>query len=359
MLAEADPGDRLLGALTEWPKVELHLHLEGTIAPRTMLQLARRNRLRLPFDRPEQFVLPQRYASFGEFARFFLLAAACLRQPQDFHDVVLMLGRQLAAQRVLHAEITFTPQLYLGRGLHPQTLVDAMNIARETLLRQHGLSLRWIVDLVRSRPAPAAAIVQWAGSAQARAAGVVALGLGGPEDGHPASPFAALFAAARASGLQANPHAGEGAGADSVRQTLETLAPRRIGHGVRAIEDPRLLDELVQRDVTLDVNLTSNVRMGVVESYQGHPLPALLQAGCAVTINSDDPALFDTTLSREYRHALLDCGIGAAALAQAVRRAALASHIDEPARKALLERLDGPLARQLLQIEPLLQERIA
>ena len=317
------------------PKVELHLHLEGSIPPELMLSLAQRNQLKLPFEQPQQFRLRRPYGNFREFSDRLLLAVHCLRQPQDFHDAVAVLGVQLVRQNVVYAEVTWTPQFYLRRGVSLDTILAAMNRARARLKAQWGLELRWIPDLVRSYPAASAQVAQWASQPGTRAAGVVALGLGGPEAGHPAQTFEPVFRAARALGLPANPHAGEGAGPDSVWQTLEALGPTRIGHGVRSIEDPVLVEHLARHALPLEVCLSSNVQLGLYPSFAEHPVRRLVDAGCTVSLNTDDPVLFDTTLGREYLHAMRDCGLDLAFVRRQVLDALQSSYLDDADKQRL------------------------
>lgn len=334
----APPPDALVAQLRALPKVELHVHLEGSMPPELLLQLAQRNGLKLPFSDPRQFHLQRPFRSFREFADRLLLAVHCLRQPLDFHDAVIVMGLRLAQQNVVYAEVTWTPQFYLRRGVPLDEILAAMNAARAGIQARTGLEMRWIPDLVRSYPDAAQQVAQWASQAHVQAAGVVALGLGGPEVGHPATPFAPAFAAARAAGLPANPHAGEGAGADSVWQTLEALQPARIGHGVSAIEDPVLVAHLARLQLPLEVCLTSNVRLGLYASHAEHPLRRLVEAGCRVSLNTDDPVLFSTSLAREYLHAIRDCGLDLAFVRRSILDALQSSHLP-PADKDRLATL--------------------
>lgn len=289
------------------PKVELHVHLEGSIRPELLLGLADRNKIALPFSDSDQFYERCTFGKFRDFANILLMGVGCLRRLEDFFDVVIDIGAGLANQNVRYAEITWTPQFYLKREFPLDNILGTLNEARREVKARSGPDLRWIPDLVRSYPAPASAIAQWAASRQT--AGVVALGLGGPEAGHPASGFATQFEHAHSLGLPANPHAGEGAGPESIWQTIEHLRPSRIGHGVRAIEDEHLVSYLAREAMPLEVCLTSNVKLGVYPSYAEHPVKRLVDAGCTISLNSDDPVFFQTTLTNEYVHAVLDCGL--------------------------------------------------
>jgi adenosine deaminase len=326
------------------PKAELHVHLEGSLRPQLLLALAARSRLKLPIADVSGFDRLYDYRNFRDFANALLLGVACLRTPQDFFDAVSDVGGMLAGQNVRYAEVTWGPQFYAGR-CSLDDILDAMNAARLAVHDAGGPVLRWITDLVRSHPQPAAAAAAWASSPKARDGGVVALGLGGPEAGHPAAQFADVFARARAAGLPANPHAGESDGPASVWSTLESLQPTRIGHGVRSIEDPKLVAHLAATRIPLDINLTSNVRLGVVPSYEAHPAKRLLDAGCVVTLNSDDPVLFRTTMTDEYRHAIERCGFTLRDVVEASRTALRCSYLGEAEKSAMLVAFEAEFRR--------------
>lgn len=319
------------------PKAELHLHLEGALRPQLLLALAERNRLRLPFATSDDFARIYQYRSFKDFANALLLGVACLRKPEDFFDAVKDLGQLLEDDNIRYAEVTWTPQFYLNRGFALDDLLAAMNSARRDIEQRSGIQIRWIPDLVRSYPQPAKAVAMWASSKAARDAGVVALGLGGPEAGHPASSFEPFFTLARNAGLPANPHAGEGAGASSVWDTIRTLRPTRIGHGVRAHEDERLVAYLARERIPLEVSLTSNIRLGVFPSYEAHPIKDLISAGCVITLNTDDPVLFGTSLSKEYLIGIERCGLNLADIRNSILTAIQSSYLlDGDKKKALL-----------------------
>ncbi|MEQ1775857.1 MAG: adenosine deaminase [Burkholderiales bacterium] len=323
--------------LLSLPKVELHLHMEGSISPALMLRLAERNKRKLPFTHPDQFYRYCTFGSFRDFANIFLLGVHCLRQPEDFFDVIVDMGGTMARQNIRYAEITWAPQFYLKRGFPLDSILSALNEARRIVKARWGVEMRWIADLLRSYPAPALTVTQWAASVTARAGGVVALGLGGPEAGYLAQGFSSHFQQARSVGLPANPHAGEGMGPSSVWETIEHLRPSRLGHGVRSIEDPALVDYLVRHALPLEVCLTSNIKLGVYASYAEHPVKRLVDAGCRVTLNSDDPVLFQTTLSEEYLHAIRDCGLSLAFVKQSVVDSLKSSYLNEDEKSAMLK----------------------
>lgn len=293
-----DPGQEVTEAFVRaLPKAELHVHLEGSIEPPLARRLAARHGLAAP---PEPG--PEGYCDFMEFVGCFLAISRCLRDAEDFRDAAIELARRHAEQGVVQAEVTFTPITHVARGVPIDTIVAGLVEARAEAERVHGVRTRWVLDIVRIFHDQAQPTLDFARTLERRDPGsVVGLGLGGPEAEAPSCvPLAPIFAAARADGFHSLPHAGETAGAHSVRDAVEHLGARRIGHGVRSLEDPALVDELVRRGVVLEVCPTSNVRLGVAPSIAAHPLPRLLQAGVAVTLGSDDPPLFGTDLVREY-----------------------------------------------------------
>jgi adenosine deaminase len=303
------PDAAMLERVRRMPKVELHVHLEGSLEPALLWQLAARNRLDTPFHSVEELEALFRFSEFNGFIRSLLFGVACLRTPEDFHEAVLSLQPRLVEDNIRYAEITWTPQFYLERPGGLDAILAAMNAARAEIRQATGIEIAWIPDLVRSRPQAARRAAQWLFDRDRAVEGIVALGLGGPEAGHPADPFADVFAQARQRNLPANPHAGESAGPEAIWSTIRALRPARIGHGVRAVEDGKLLDYLARARLPLEVSLTSNVRLGVCDSHATHPVRELIDAGCIVTLNTDDPALFRTTLSEEYLLAVEQCGL--------------------------------------------------
>ncbi len=319
-------GGELQCYLMALPKAELHVHMEGSISPQMLLRLAEKNKLKLPFSSAQQCEKLYTYNSFQDFVDILLIGVSCLRNVEDFYEVILDMGTGMAQHNIQYAEITWTPQFYLNRGYLLNDILGAMNEARRILATRSGLEIRWIPDIVRSRPQPASVIATWAVTKEARDAGVVALGLGGPEAGYPASNFSALFRYAQQAGLCANPHAGEGAGSESIWQTIEELKPSRIGHGISAIDDLKLVSYLAREALPLEVCLTSNSKLGIC-NYDSHPLKQFIDAGCVVTLNTDDPVLFQTTLTSEYTVAIQKCGLGIADIKNLILNALASSYL--------------------------------
>lgn len=327
------------------PKVELHLHLEGALSPDFALGLAQKHRIPLPFKDPAAFFRPASYSDFAAFANRILFNAHCLRNPRDFEDAAFAVGELIHASRVRYAEVMWTPQLYLNRAIGLDGILVALDRGRARVREAFGIELRWITDLVRSYPGPAMQIAKWACLPQSRARGIVALGLGGPEANHPARPFAACFEHAARNGLGRNPHAGENDGPASIVETLDLLKPDRIAHGIRAVDDPSLMARIAEQGVVLDICPSSNIRLGVRPDYAQLRLDRLREAGCRITLNTDDPTLFATDLNQEYRIAMQHCGLDAAAIGECIATAVEAARLDGEARDRLRAEILPEVAR--------------
>lgn len=340
----------LVDYIREMPKVELHVHLEGTVQPATLLDLARRHGVDLPVSTTADLSAWYTFRDFDHFVEIFMTICHCLRSADDFARVAYEYGCSMARHNIRYAEVTFSPYTHIGEDvawpkLSWPALLDALNDGREQARRECGVEMRWIPDIVRCFPRTAETVAGWLTSPEALAGGVVGIGLGGPEAGFPPEWFAGAFGAARAAGLHSNPHAGEMAGAASVWGAIRALRAERLGHGVRSVEDPELVAYLAGHQIALEISPTSNICLGVYPSYAAHPLRRLVEAGVCVTINSDDPALFNTTLSDEYLHAVQDCGLSVAQLEQVALNAVRASYQPDPARQHMLESFRAEYSR--------------
>lgn len=282
------------------PKAELHVHLEGSIQPDTLLGLARRHHVSLPADSVEGIREWYRFTDFAHFVDVYLTVSECLRSADDVELIAREFLMGQADQNIRHSEVTYTAIThYLQKGISFDEQLAALNRARDWAARELGVTMGMVIDIPRNIDARhGSMIADWAISGVGN--GVVGFGLGGPERGNPPEKFAAAFERARAAGLPSVPHAGETEGPDSIWGALRVLNAVRIGHGVRCLEDPELVRELRERQIPLEVCPTSNVCLGVAPSIHGHPLPQLLSEGLYVTVNSDDPPMFDTSLSDEY-----------------------------------------------------------
>jgi adenosine deaminase len=298
--ASLDPSlDALIRAL---PKVELHVHLEGSILPGLALSLAHRRGVVLPGAERGIDGLREayRFHTFADFLKVYVAISSTLQQAEDFCDAVVGVAAALAEQQVRYAEVTFTPMTHVVRGVDADAMLAGLAEGRRRAAAELGVELRWVFDVVRCFPEQAEGTLALA--LRGRDDGVIALGVGGPEGPHlSVGPLADMFARGRAEGLRSVPHAGEQHGPPSLRETIDLLAPDRIGHGVRCLEDAALTAELAEAGIALEVCPTSNVALGVVERFSAHPLPRLQAAGVKLSLASDDPPLFGTSLVDEYR----------------------------------------------------------
>jgi adenosine deaminase len=287
--------------LAALPKVQLHCHLEGTVRAETFRSLARKYGLDLG-ERAD----PSRtyaFATFGEFLLLFAKVTETLRAPDDFARVARDYAVDAAAQGVVYAEIFVSPSVwtFFHRDLDVRATVEAIRAALDETGRPLGLEVALVADLTRNF-GPERAEESAREAVALRDCGVIGIGLGGDEARFPPERYARAYALAREGGLHGVVHAGEAAGPESVRAAVEVLRAERIGHGVRAVEDPAVVELLAERRIPLEICPTSNRLTGAAPAGAVHPLGALDAAGCVVTIDADDPALFGTTLLDEYRY---------------------------------------------------------
>jgi aminodeoxyfutalosine deaminase len=284
---------------TPYPKIELHVHLEATIQPHTLLAIAKRNGETLPADTVEGLRELYRFRDFDHFIEVWILTTNCLRTEDDFRQVVVDYAAEAKRHGAVYLEAIFSPIERTWRGVSWDAIFTGYCDGAQEARELHGVDVLLTPDITRSAPLDDAhTLVRHA--ARYRDRGVVAVGLGGEEARYPNEQFAPAFRAARAAGLGSVPHAGEVVGPESVRSALDALEPDRIRHGIRAVEDPGLVHELAGRGLVLDVTPISNVRTGAVGSLEEHPLPRLVEAGVRCSVSTDDPVMFDTDLTREY-----------------------------------------------------------
>lgn len=290
-----------------YPKIELHVHLEGTVRPSTLLEIARRNDVALPADTVEGLADLYRFRDFAHFIEVWVMTTGALREADDFRQVVVDYAREAAAHGAVYIEGIFSPAEPAVRGVLWEAIFEGYCDGAQEACELHGVEVRLTPDIPRGFPLEAAeSTARYA--VEYRDRGVVGIGLGGPEAQFPPEPYADAFALAREGGLASVPHAGEVAGIPSIRGALEALGADRIRHGIRAVDDSAMVRELAGRGTVLDVCPISNLRTGAVRSLAEHPLPKLIGAGVRCSLSTDDPAMFDTDLSREY-DAATDLGL--------------------------------------------------
>jgi adenosine deaminase len=325
------------------PKAELHLHLEGSIRQAAVGKLARRNGVALPDD---VWAVLERRAGFRGFRHFvetYVAISRCLRTAGDYEMISYDVGADLARQNVRYAEVTFSPSTHVfDLGVPWDACFGGLTRGRRRAEHDFGVQIRWVFDIVRD---PTHAPFVTRAAVDGMAEGVVALGVVGLETVSPTEAFAPWFEQARAAGLHTTPHAGETTGPGSVWSALRVLGAERIGHGVRSIEDPALVAYLAEQRVPLEVCPTSNVRLGVYPSLAQHPLRRLHDAGVVVTVNSDDPALFNTSLNDELATLPDAFGLGVEAIDEIILNGVRCSFLPAERKRALEAEFRDELAR--------------
>jgi len=291
--------DEVQEFIRRMPKTELHVHLEGSVRPRTLLELAERHGVRLPASNEEEL---QRYYSFRDFDHFievYVEVNQCLRTSDDFALITRELGEEAARQNTRYLEVTISPGGPVRRGrLSYEEFHEGISEGARQVREEWGVEMRFVVDIVRVNDAEN----RWSAARYAASKagdGIVGIGLGGTEVGYPPEAHVDVFDFALANGLRSTPHAGETVGPESVWGAVRALKAERIGHGIRAIDDPLLVEHLREHQITLEVCPTSNVCTRAVASLGEHPIRRLYDAGVPITVNSDDPPMFGTTLLDE------------------------------------------------------------
>ena len=282
-----------------YPKIELHVHLEGAVRPATLLEIARRNDYALPAETEEGLAELYDFRDFSHFIEVWILTTNALRTEEDFRQVVVDYAAEAASHGAVYLEAIFSPGERVRRGVGWDAIFSGYCDGAQEALELHGVEVRLTPDIARGFPLEdAEQVVRY--SAKYRERGIVGVGLGGLEADYPPEPYELAFTLARELGLASVPHAGEVVGPPSVRGAIEELGADRVRHGIRAVEDPGLVNELAGRGIVLDVCPISNVRTRAVASLETHPLPRLVEAGVRCSISTDDPAMFGTDLTTDY-----------------------------------------------------------
>ena len=336
-----------IGAFIErLPKAELHIHLVGSASVTTVLELARRHpdRAGVPASEPELAAFYE-FRDFPHFSQVYGAVSSLVREPGDVAELVLGAARDLAGQNVRYVELTVTPYTFTSAGMPVADLTEALDIAARSAGREHGVRMAYIFDIAGEYGAPAAYATLEHALTRPPAA-LTGFGLAGIEQARPryTDAFRSVFASAIAAGLHSVPHAGEMSGPATIWEALDGLRAERIGHGISCLGDPALVARLRESQVPLEVCPTSNVCTRQVPGLAAHPLPRLLAEGLFVTLNSDDPPMFGTTLTEEYRRAASVLGVSRARLAELAANGVRASFLDAGAKQALLAEIDAVAA---------------
>jgi aminodeoxyfutalosine deaminase len=320
------------------PKAEIHVHHVGSASPRIVSELAARH----PGTVPSDLDALREFYSFRDFAHFikvYLAVVDLIREPEDVRLLTYEIASDMAAQRIRYAEVTLTPYTSVLAGIPIEAFVEAVEDARVAAERDHGIRLRWVYDIPGEFGVPSAE--ETLGYALRHAPEtLIGFGLGGPEVGVDRPQFKQVFDQARAAGLHSVPHAGETTGPQTVWDALLDLGAERIGHGTSSVQDPRLLDYLVERRIPLEVCPTSNIATRAVDTLENHPIRQLYDAGVFVTVNSDDPPMFGTTLNREYEIAAGLLDLDETGIADLAKSAVQATFLSDQEKAALADEID-------------------
>ena len=324
------------------PKAELHLHLEGTVTPATLVELSSRHD-RKPVSLAEADAIYQ-FTDFTGFIEAFKAVTRLLTNPEDYELAAWRMMERLAAQGVVHAEVYISVGvIYMWRNHDPhcfEPIFAGLERARERGRQELGISVYWIFDAVRHFTVEEAGVVfRKAAEMRRDHPSIVGIGLGGDERRCGSEPFREVFARARDAGLRLTNHAGETTGPEAIREAL-SIGSERIGHALSAIQDAALMAEVKERGVGLELNVSSNVRTGVCTSFAEHPLRRYFDAGLMVTLNSDDPAFFGSDVANEYLLVHIHQGFSRDELRLLARNSIVASFLPESEKAGLLSRND-------------------
>jgi adenosine deaminase len=324
----------MTGALSDLPKAELHLHIEGTLEPELVFELARKNAVQLPFASVDDLRDRYRFSDLQSFLNLYYECMTVLRTAQDFDDLASRYFQRAHADGVRHVELFFDPQAHTSRGIPIDDVLDGLLSATARARQDFGITGGLILCFLRDQSAESASATL--DSVAHRVGDLLGVGLDSAEVGHPPSVFQTVFDRARSLGLHAVAHAGEEGPPSYIWEALDLLHAERIDHGIRALEDPDLVERLRTQRIALTVCPLSNVRLGVVSDLSAHPLPTMLAAGLLVCVNSDDPAYFGGYLGANLAGVADAFNLSVAELAQLARNSIEASFATEERKSELL-----------------------
>ena len=324
--------------IQQMPKVELHLHIEGTLEPELMFALAQRNQIDLPFKSVQEVREAYHFTNLQSFLDIYYQGAQVLVQEQDFYDLMWAYLKKASEQNVRHAEVFFDPQTHTARGVPFEVVIGGLTRAKEDAERQLGITSELILCFLRHLSPEAA--LKTLEEAYPYREKILGVGLDSSEQGRPPSLFTEVFKKAKDQGYKIVAHAGEEGPAEYVWEAIERLGVQRIDHGVRSIEDPKLIDYLVENQIALTVCPLSNIKLCVFDEMGQHNIKQLLDLGVRVTINSDDPAYFGGYMTENFLATQAGLDLTLADLYQISRNAIEASFIGEDKKQLLRDDLD-------------------
>ncbi|QDU41117.1 Adenine deaminase [Maioricimonas rarisocia] len=321
------------------PKAELHLHIEGSLEPELMFELAGRNGIALPYNSVDDVKAAYQFTNLQSFLDIYYQAAAVLQTEQDFFDLTWAYLKRAAEDNVRHAEIFFDPQTHTARGIDFETVLEGITSALQAGERELGISSRLIMCFLRHLSAKEAMTTLQ--QALPHRQQIVAVGLDSSEVGHPPSKFREVFDEARRQGFLTVAHAGEEGPPEYIREALDLLHAARIDHGVRCMENADLVSRLRDEQIPLTVCPLSNVRLCVFERIEDHPLRRMLEAGLCVTVNSDDPAYFGGYIGENFAAVTRGLELSREQVLQLARNSFAAAFVDEKRKAELIAELEG------------------
>jgi adenosine deaminase len=320
------------------PKAELHMHIEGSLEPELMFQIAERNGLKLPFGSVEEVRRAYEFSNLQSFLDIYYQGTAVLLHEQDFYDMTWAYLTKAHGQNVRHAEVFFDPQSHTDRGIPFETVVTGIRRALQDAKRQLDMSSKLIMCFLRHLSADAA--MDTLRQALPYRDWIAAVGLDSSEVGHPPEKFARVFDQARGEGFLTVAHAGEEGPPEYIWQALDRLHVRRIDHGVRCVEDPQLVDRLRSEQIPLTVCPLSNVKLRVFDKMRDHNLKRLLDLGLCATVNSDDPAYFGGYVAENFAAAQEALSLDREDIYRLARNSFQASFLADAEKQTLLDELD-------------------
>ena len=327
------------------PKAELHLHLEGgAMYPTTALNLAKRNGMTLPFFDEASAEDYYRFSGLDEFIEILRATVATLNTAADYQTVTEVIGEAAAKQNIWYHELFFTFGLVSPRGVSWQAIIEGITAGRRTNRERFGVETRFIADIDRTTDADTGLKMVELVAACSNETGIVGIGLDCQEAGYPPGRHKAGFMRAKELGLHRVAHAGEDGGPTSVWEALKELDVERVDHGVQAIEDPELVKYLAKQQIPLTVCPISNIELKVFPQMSAHPLPALIEAGCLVTINSDDPPMFDTDMTHDLFAITETFGFDVAQIERFARNSFQATFMSNEEKTLYLSRFDAEVS---------------
>nr|WP_246335860.1 adenosine deaminase [Vibrio marinisediminis] len=328
--------------IQQLPKVELHLHIEGSLEPEMMFELAQRNQIKLPFSTPEAIKAAYQFSNLQSFLDIYYQGANVLQHEQDFYDLTWAYMLRCHQDNVIHTEIFFDPQTHTERGIAFATVIDGIHRALEDAQQKLGISSRIIMCFLRHLDEESA--FETLQQSLPHKDKIVGVGLDSSELGHPPEKFTRVFRQAREEGFLTVAHAGEEGPVSNIYNSVELLKVSRIDHGVRCSDDEKLVAELVQSQMPLTVCPLSNTKLKVFEKMEQHNIVELLREGVQVTINSDDPAYFGGYMTDNFLAVAQSHTLTEDELAQFTRNAINATFISQAEKQALMNKLDSFVA---------------